>query len=112
MSARDGSGNERRSARGRSGAEGELPRYGQLHERIIRSVRGDAGRSQSGDEQGRKFESDLVVQRRDGHTLKRGLVLRSFDDGAGVGGAFIFVMCCRGFLVLAAGEKLEFGSGF
>ena len=67
---------------------------------------------QGGDEQGRKFKSDVCVQRRYGHALKRGLVLRAFDNSAGVSGAFILVMGCGGIFVGATGEKLKVGGGF
>ena len=67
---------------------------------------------QGGDEQVRKFKSDVRVQRRYGHTLKRGLVLRTFDNSAGVRSTFIFVMGCGGIFVGTTGEKLELGGGF
>lgn len=67
---------------------------------------------QRGVEQGRKFESDVRVQRRDGDALEGGLVLRAFDNRTRISSTFIFVMGRGIFLVLATGEELEAGGGF
>lgn len=70
--------------------------------------------SQCGFEQGRNFKNNMCVQRWDADTLKRGLVLRVFDNGTGVRGAIILVMLGRGISLrmAATGQEFEIGDGF